>query len=265
MSFYQQAGHLILGTRLRSLGDRFLAMVQDLYHQLEIPFEATWFPLFYLLDRHDQLSMMDASRELGFSHSAISQMAASLRKKGLLTLVRDAEDARRRDMTLTQDGRALLASIKPVWLALDEVLRREQEAGHDWTPALQNLDQLLQQPRIPQRILQLARTTDIRLAKADITSLESLDLPLPQKDVGKDLTVALSNEEIVGGIQWKEGEPAELAWVWVQPAYRRRGIATQLLRETQKEENGGMLVRSSRSDILSWLACTVPAFTVVTK
>jgi DNA-binding MarR family transcriptional regulator len=265
MSFYQQAGNLILGTRLRSLGDRFLSMVQDLYYQLDIPFEASWFPLFYLLDRHERLSMMDASRELGFSHSAISQMAASLRKKGLLTLVRDAEDARRRDLTLTEEGRALLARIKPVWLALDEVLRQEQKAGQDWTPALENLDRLLQQPNIPQRILYLARTTEIRLAKAQLSSLQNLGIPMPQNGAGKELTVALSNEEILGGIQWNRGEQAELTWIWVHPAYRRRGIATRLLRETQDELPEGLLVRSSQPDILSWLARTVPAFTVLTK
>ncbi len=265
MSFYQQAGNLILGTRLRSLGDRFLAMVQDLYHQLEIPFESSWFPLFYLLDRHERLSMMDASRELGFSHSAISQMAASLRKKGLLTLVRDADDARRRDLTLTEEGRALLARIKPVWTALDEVLHQEQKASGDWTSVLENLDRLLQKPSIPERILLLARTTDIHLAKAEVSSLQNQDIPLPQMGAGKDLTVAVSNEDIVGGIQWHYGEPSELTWIWVHPAYRRRGIATQLLRETQHKLPDGLLVRSSRPDILSWLARTVPAFTVLTK
>ncbi len=265
MSFYHQAGNLILGTRLRSLGDRFLAMVQDLYQQLEIPFEASWFPLFYLLDRHERLSMMDASRELGFSHSAISQMAASLRKKGLLTLVRDAEDARRRDMTLTEEGRALLTRIKPVWLALDDVLRQEQEAGIDWTPALQHLDDLLQRFDLNQRILRLARTTKIRLAKAEPSTLRNLDIPLPSDAEGKDLTVALSNEEIIGGIQWSQGDLTELSWVWVHPAYRRRGIATQLLRETQRTANEGLLVRSSQPDILAWLARTVPAFTVLTQ
>jgi len=265
MSFYEQAGNLILGTRLRALGDRFLAMVQDLYDQLEIPFESSWFPLFYLLDRHERLSMMDASRELGFSHSAISQMASSLRKKGLLTLVRDADDARRRDLMLTEEGRALLTRIKPVWSALDEVLRQEQEAGTDWTPCLQHLDDLLQRPEVPQRILRHARTPHIRLAKAPTASLQNLDIPQPNKDADQELTLAFAHEDIIGGIQWLPGHQAELSWVWVHPAYRRRGIATQLLRATQEEETEGLLVRSTQSDILSWLAHTVPSFTVLTK
>ncbi|MGE7774510.1 MarR family winged helix-turn-helix transcriptional regulator [Chitinophaga sp. NPDC101104] len=120
MSFYPKLGYLIFGSRLRRLSEYFLAEVNKVYAQAGIAFDASWFPLFYLLSEGRQLTLMDISQELEVSHSAVSQLIANLKGKGLVTTMRCAEDGRRQLVELTKKGAALLQQVLPVWKAIGE-------------------------------------------------------------------------------------------------------------------------------------------------
>ncbi|MEJ2628142.1 MAG: helix-turn-helix domain-containing protein, partial [bacterium] len=73
-NFYRRVGELILGTRLKRISDKFLTDVSKIYKKLNIPFEVSWFPIFYLLNEKGKLSVTDLARELEITHSAVSQM-----------------------------------------------------------------------------------------------------------------------------------------------------------------------------------------------
>ena len=83
MGFYPKLGYLIFGSRLRRLSEYFLAEVNKVYGQQGIAFDASWFPLFYLLSVKDKLTLMDIATELEVSHSAVSQLVTNLKGKGL--------------------------------------------------------------------------------------------------------------------------------------------------------------------------------------
>ena len=142
MSLYNRVGELIFGTRLKRLSDRFLADVAQLYKSLDIPFEPSWFPLFWLLDEAGTLSVTEMAKELEITHSAVSQMVTQLDKRGLLCFMADASDRRRRLVCLTPDGQALLEQVRPVWRAMTRAMRDLLEEGSHSAGLLPGLDEL---------------------------------------------------------------------------------------------------------------------------
>lgn len=124
MNFYQQLGFLVFGSRLKRLGDNFLNDVNKIYKQHNISFDASWFPVFYILSQRDEASIKEISDELNVSHSAISQLISSLQQKGLIKSVAAKKDARHRAITFTAKGQKLLTKIQPVWNALEQAMEQ---------------------------------------------------------------------------------------------------------------------------------------------
>lgn len=122
MSFYPSLGYLIFGSRLRRLSEYFLAEVNKVYAQAGIPFDASWFPLFYLLSVKDKLTLMDIATSLEVSHSAVSQLVTNLKSKGLLKTSRCEEDGRRQWVVLSKKGEELLKQVLPVWKGIEAAM-----------------------------------------------------------------------------------------------------------------------------------------------
>ncbi|MCK5149194.1 MarR family transcriptional regulator, partial [bacterium] len=123
MSLYNRVGELIFGTRLKRLSERFLADVSQLYRELDIPFEYSWFPIFWLLDETGTMSVTEIARELEITHSAVSQMVTTLDKKGHIAFEVDENDRRRRLVCLTDSGQELLLQVRPVWRGMHRAMR----------------------------------------------------------------------------------------------------------------------------------------------
>ncbi|MCK7556867.1 MarR family transcriptional regulator [Chitinophaga sedimenti] len=128
MSFYPSLGYLIFGTRLRRLSEYFLAEVNKVYEYEGIAFDASWFPVFYLMSQRPALTLQDIATELEVSHSAISQLIAGLKKKGLVKTEKCEEDGRRQRVAFTVKGKALLAKVQPIWKAIAVCMQAVSEA-----------------------------------------------------------------------------------------------------------------------------------------
>ena len=124
MNFYQQLGFLVFGSRLKRLGDTFLCDVNRIYRTHNISFDASWFPVFYILSEKGEVSIKEVADELMVSHSAVSQLVSSLQQKGLMKSIISKRDARHRVITFTAKGEKLLAKIQPVWKALSKAMEQ---------------------------------------------------------------------------------------------------------------------------------------------
>lgn len=156
MQFYQDLGFLIFGSRLRRLSEYYLAEVNRVYQEKGIAFEASWFPVFFLLSQQPELSLVDISQQLQTSHSAVSQLISSLRKKGWVELLKSPQDGRKQLVRLSVAGKQLLGQVKPVWSELAGSL--QQLAGEDprIAPLLEGLSALeerLKHKSLSERIL----------------------------------------------------------------------------------------------------------------
>lgn len=120
MSIYKKTGALLFGTRLKRLSDKFFTDLSEIYKEENISFEASWFPVFYLLDSHHEVTISCIARQLEITHPGASQMVTSLKKKGFVQISKVCEDKRIKTVTLTTRGMEILAEIKPIWHALQE-------------------------------------------------------------------------------------------------------------------------------------------------
>jgi DNA-binding MarR family transcriptional regulator len=139
MNFYQSLGYLFFGTRLKRLSEVFLNDINKIYKTHKIDFDASWFPVFYLLSEHGEVSIRHISNELRISHSAASQMVSSLQQKGFIKSTVSKTDARHKVVTFTAKGQKLLLKVQPVWTALQKAM---QEIGNEDVKSKKLLDAL---------------------------------------------------------------------------------------------------------------------------
>lgn len=243
MSFYQAAGGLILGTRLKRLSDRFLQEVGLIYQALDIDFEPSWFPVFFLLQKKESLSMTDIATEMDVSHSAISQMISSLRKKKLIQLIEDPEDARRKKISLTALGQNLLEKVSPVWTSMNLALPTlwgDQDREGRFLEELSSLESRLAQKVFSSKTLALVPELDVELMQLDMTQTHSAFEAFKGESEGRFLDlpesvqvwVILCKGMVVGALAMLPiGDYKLQLWqVFVKMDYRRKGLATALIK-----------------------------------
>lgn len=122
MNFYESLGFLVFGSRMRRLSESFLIELNKVYHNLDLDFEASWFPMFFLVSNQHPVSLNDIAKQLEISHSAVSQLASVLKKKGLITSVKSQIDERKQLLALSKAGLTLQIELAPVWLAITETM-----------------------------------------------------------------------------------------------------------------------------------------------
>jgi DNA-binding MarR family transcriptional regulator len=155
MNLYQDLGYLILGSRLRRLSENFLSEINRAYQNEGIDFDASWFPVFYLLSKNDSLSIKELSEQTEVSHPAASQLITNLKNKKLVTSATCSDDGRRQLVQLTESGRELLDTILPVWdailLAMEELFKDEPEC-RELLPAIGALENAFKAVNLADRI-----------------------------------------------------------------------------------------------------------------
>ncbi|ASU32908.1 MarR family winged helix-turn-helix transcriptional regulator [Mucilaginibacter xinganensis] len=155
MNLYQSLGYLVLGSRLRRLSEGFLAEINRAYQIEGIDFDASWFPVFYLLSKNESLSIKELSAHTEVSHPAASQLITNLKNRKLVTSATCADDGRRQMVQLTDSGRELLAQILPVWdailLAMDDVMANDA-ACQNLLPGITALENAFKSTSLSERI-----------------------------------------------------------------------------------------------------------------
>jgi DNA-binding MarR family transcriptional regulator len=68
------------------------------------------------LDRAGPKAIQDLAQQLVMDRSTLGHLLRPLEKRGLVTLVVVDTDRRSRSITLTEEGRALVAEARPLWL-----------------------------------------------------------------------------------------------------------------------------------------------------
>ena len=161
MNLYQSLGHLVLGSRLRRLSEAFLAEINRAYQAAGIDFDASWFPVFYLLSKNDALSIKELSEQIEVSHPAASQLITNLKKRNLVTSDTCSDDGRRQLVALTDSGRDLLTQIIPVWDAISEAMTElveGDETAMQLLPAVTALENVFRQTKLADNIVEKLNT-----------------------------------------------------------------------------------------------------------
>ena len=115
MEFIKQLGEVAFGTRLRLLTDRFIQDGAKIYQSQNVDFEPRWFTMFYLLSQRSPLNISEITAELGYTQPAVTQIANLLIKKGLIKVVKDKTDTRKKILALSPKGLELVRDLQPIW------------------------------------------------------------------------------------------------------------------------------------------------------
>ena len=155
MNFYESLGYLVFGSRLRRLSEGFLSEINKTYQAAGIDFDASWFPVFYLLSKNESLSIKELSEATGVSHPAASQLVTNLKNKKLLKTTTCSDDGRRQLVQLTKTGHVLLNRILPVWDALsqtmEEMVAADPECRH-LLPAITAIENTFRSVNLSEKI-----------------------------------------------------------------------------------------------------------------
>lgn len=181
MNLVKQLGSLAFGTRLRLLTDKFLQDGAKVYGGEGLDFEPRWFTLFYLVSTKSPLSITEITDELGYSQPAITQIANIMIKKGLLKVVKDRSDTRKKMLILSAKGLALLPKLKPIWKAFEDAIDELFLAvGSDVLSVVEKLENEVEEKDIYTRVTE-------KLEQSKINNVEIVNYKPEYKNSFRDL------------------------------------------------------------------------------
>ncbi|MFD2521730.1 GNAT family N-acetyltransferase [Emticicia soli] len=120
MDLMSDLGALALGSRLKRLSDRMMKSVSEIYRNSGLDFESKWFPLFYLLSKEGEKGIMEIAEILHISHPGVIQLAKEMEKAGWIVSEKSENDARKRNLKLTEKAWQSLPQLEEMWVSFRE-------------------------------------------------------------------------------------------------------------------------------------------------
>lgn len=142
-----------IGKRLRRLSHIIDYDARRLYKEHGIRFEQRWFGVMNELMSKGPMSVQELSESLKITHVSVSETRKSLEDAKFIQSIPDENDARRRNLSITDDGRAFIKTITPIWDALEEVSKELNEEANDLVRRLDKLDAALTKTSLYERAL----------------------------------------------------------------------------------------------------------------
>ncbi|GAO44511.1 bifunctional helix-turn-helix transcriptional regulator/GNAT family N-acetyltransferase [Flavihumibacter petaseus] len=152
MEFYDQAGKVAIGSRLRMLTDIITADAEKIYQLYQVNLQPKWFPVFHLLCEGGE-SVTGIARKIGHSHPSVSKIVSEMVADGLVKEKKDPQDGRRNLVSLTAKGKKaaekLATQLQDVEAAVEEIL---QATRNDLWKAIGEWEFLLEQKSLFRRV-----------------------------------------------------------------------------------------------------------------
>jgi DNA-binding MarR family transcriptional regulator/predicted GNAT family N-acyltransferase len=253
MDFYQVAGKMALGSRLRKLSDMVTEDALKIYGLYNVKLEPRWFPVFYMLAERETLAVTEIAQVIGQTHASVSQIVKEMKKQDLVKETKDAKDGRKTMLLLSEKGRAMVPNLKQqvtdVQQAVEDLFGEMQ---YDLWKAMEETEFLLGRQNLFERVKYKMKTREseqviikdyepehqsrfrdlnvewiehyFKLEKKD---LESLNDPKGFiLDKGGHILVAAYKGEIMGvcALLKMDDETYELAKMAVSPAAQGKSI-----------------------------------------
>lgn len=153
MDYVRSKGGATLGARLRRLSERIDVDATRAYGAYGVAFEQRWFGVLNQLSLGGGMSVGELAQRLAITHVSVSQTRQSLEAKGLIASTPAPDDARRRQLTLTREGRALVDRLAPLWAAFEAASAELDAEAQGIADALDRLETALARRPLFDRIM----------------------------------------------------------------------------------------------------------------
>ena len=153
-------GGQALAARLRRASDRVDRDGTRIYATQKVRFEQRWYGVLRQLVNRTDMSVGEIAAALRITHVSVSQACRSMEKDGLIKSAAYADDARRRNLSLTPKGRALVKKLTPLWDAFNAAAEELNAEAGNLVKLLDRLDDALDRKSMFDRITaQIANST----------------------------------------------------------------------------------------------------------
>lgn len=156
MDFFERAGKMAIGSRLRVLTETLTHDAADIYALYGVEIKPKWFPVFYSLTDEQPKSVTAIAKEIGQSHPSVSTIVKEMTKAEIITETDDKADRRCTLITLTEHGRALaqelIAQLRDVERAVEQI---SAECDNDLWAAVADWEKALAKKSMLQRVREI--------------------------------------------------------------------------------------------------------------
>ncbi|MEP1093755.1 MAG: MarR family transcriptional regulator [Cyclobacteriaceae bacterium] len=115
--FVNELGYLALATRLKRISEAMVHSGRQMYKSLGMDIEPNWYLIFKLLQKYEQLTVMEMASKLHFSHPSVIGLVNKMEAKGYLVSSMDKDDSRKRQFKLSRKAEAKIPEFQKVWEA----------------------------------------------------------------------------------------------------------------------------------------------------
>lgn len=155
MEFFEKAGKMAIGSRLRMLTERITTDASEIYKLFDVDLQPKWFPVFYVLMESEGKTITSIAKEIGHSHASVSKIISEMLRKQIVVEVKNAEDKRQTVMMLSEKGKTMKEKfqyqVKDVYAAVEDIL---SQTRYDLWKAIGEWEFMLEQKSLYRRVLE---------------------------------------------------------------------------------------------------------------
>ena len=163
MEFYNNAGKMALGSRLRRLSEQITEDASQVYKMYNVGLQPKWFPVFHALSQGQDKTITAIAEEIGHSHPSVSTIIKEMIKQGIVVEKKDKLDGRKTVVALSKKGKEVVNTIAPQYMdvtnAIEEAL---SQTRHDLWKAIEEWEFLLNQKSLLRRVQEQKKLRESR-------------------------------------------------------------------------------------------------------
>ncbi len=143
-----------LAARLRRASEHLDRDGTRVYAARNVRFEQRWYGILRQLIANGPMSVGAIAAVLRITHVSVSEASRSLEKAGIVVSTTAPDDRRKRNLGLTDQGRAMAEDLAPVWDAFNAAASELNDEAGDIVALLDRLDDALARRSMFDRIMQ---------------------------------------------------------------------------------------------------------------
>lgn len=154
MDYIRQLGPVVLDHRFRRMTETLLRSAEEIYEARGLQFRGRWASTYQLLHGEGPLPIGQIADRLRLTHPGVIGITDEMLATGIVDVVRDPGDARRRMLALNPRGKRMAAELFCIWTELGSAQRnRFTDAGCDIMAVLEHVEDGLVEHALVEEVL----------------------------------------------------------------------------------------------------------------
>jgi len=147
------SGPLMLGTRLKKIGENLTSQVGKICKDYKVDVETRWIPVISALYNKGELSVQSLADYLVITHPAVVQLTNQLLEKGFIKTEKFIADKRVTIISITKKGREKFELLKPVLNEIEASINfLVSETGYDVMDVISKLEEFISPDKLIKNI-----------------------------------------------------------------------------------------------------------------